>query len=112
MTRFRRTIAATTLAAAAVMAGAGGASASDHSEHDAVVRQVLSAQCDDATTQFGAVNYNLGPVCIDFGSDDGRGEARGRAIQSDQDRKNAACNSDVSQFGAVNYNRGPVCIRF
>ncbi|MCZ4103515.1 MULTISPECIES: hypothetical protein [Streptomyces] len=115
MMGFRKAVAATAFAAAAVMAGAGTASASDYSpygEHDVMVRHVLSAQCNDASTQFGKVNYNQGPVCIDFGSEDGRGQEMGRGTESDQDTMNAACNSAVTQFGKVNYNQGPVCIRF
>ncbi|QNA77596.1 hypothetical protein C8250_042740 [Streptomyces sp. So13.3] len=115
MMGFRRAIAATALAAAAVMAAAGAASASDYSEygeHAAMGQHVLSAQCNDATTQIGAVNYNQGPVCIDFGSHHGQGEEMSRALKSDQDLMNAACNSSVTQIGVVNYNQGPVCIRF
>ncbi|MFD9392266.1 hypothetical protein ACFWBB_16545 [Streptomyces sp. NPDC060000] len=105
MMSFRRAVTATALAVAAVTASAGVASAYDqHAEH--YQHEVLDAQCNDVTSQFGAVNVNQGPVCIDFGS--GNGEYQ----ESGQDETSAACNSAVTQIGWVNVNQGPVCIRF
>ncbi|MEU0054224.1 hypothetical protein ABZ299_34470 [Streptomyces sp. NPDC006184] len=61
----RRAVVATALAAAAVLAGSGVASAGDDSGDDAV-QHVLDARCNDFVTQFGLINVNQGPVCIDF----------------------------------------------
>ncbi|OQD52074.1 hypothetical protein BM536_036210 [Streptomyces phaeoluteigriseus] len=105
MMSFRRAVTATALAVAAVSVSAGAASAYDQpAEHYPL--EVLNAQCNDATNQFGAVNVNQGPVCIDFGSDNGEYK------ESSQNETSAACNSAVTQIGWVNVNQGPVCIRF
>ncbi|MEU8648798.1 hypothetical protein [Streptomyces sp. NPDC048737] len=110
MMSFRRAVTATALAVAAVTASAGVASAygqdTEHHRSDGITQEVLNAQCNDLTSQFGAVNVNQGPVCIDFGSGDG--EYR----ESDTGETSIACNSAVTQIGLVNVNQGPVCIRF
>ncbi|MGY1502644.1 hypothetical protein ACW4TU_39695 [Streptomyces sp. QTS52] len=86
-------------------ASAGGASAYDqHAEYSQ--QEVLDVQCNDVTSQFGAVNVNQGPVCIDFGSDNGEYQ------ESSKDETGITCDSAVTQVGLVNVNQGPVCIRF
>ncbi|NEB95819.1 hypothetical protein [Streptomyces bauhiniae] len=67
MMLFRKTVAATALAAAAVIAGSGMASAADYRGGDEEMSQ--SFQCNDIfqyTAQYGAVNFNQGPICINF----------------------------------------------
>jgi hypothetical protein len=105
MLSFRKTFAGVALAAAAVMAGPGIAVASDHFERGE--GPAPYGQCNDFTTQFGAVNVNQGPVCIDFDSLDEAGEDKG----GDDDR-GFDCNAAVTQVGLVNANQGPVCIDF
>ena len=61
--------------------------------------------CNDSTTQFGAVNVNQGPVCVDFGPLGEAGESKGGDV-------NFSCNSAVTQAGLINVNQGPVCIDF
>ncbi|GAA2960472.1 MULTISPECIES: hypothetical protein [Streptomycetaceae] len=115
MMSFRRAVAAAALTAAAVLASAGAASAYDQTEYHQLgdtPQVVLHAHCNDLTTQFGAVNVNQGPVCIDFGSDDGESQMRSRGAESGDIEVHAACNSAVTQVGLVNVNQGPVCIRF
>lgn len=65
---FRKTVAATALAAAAVLAGSGMASAADYRGGDEEMSS-LHFQCNDIfqyTAQYGAVNFNQGPICINF----------------------------------------------
>ncbi|RPK93701.1 MULTISPECIES: hypothetical protein [Streptomyces] len=104
MLSFRKTFAAVALAAAALMTGPGIASANDYSERgEAPTRYV---QCNDFTTQHGAVNVNQGPVCVDFGSSHRQeGHMHGGGM-------NFSCNAAVKQFGVVNVNQGPVCVKF
>jgi hypothetical protein len=105
MLSFRKTFASVALAAAAVMAGPGIAAASDHSERGE--GPALYGQCNDFTTQLGAVNLNQGPVCIDFGSSGEADENTGG-----DDGMGFNCNAGVTQVGLINLNQGPVCIRF
>ncbi|MCX4997167.1 hypothetical protein OHA09_06005 [Streptomyces longwoodensis] len=65
MLSFRKTFAAVALAAAAVMAGPGIAVGGDHSQRGEGAAASYE-QCNDFTTQLGAVNVNQGPVCINF----------------------------------------------
>ncbi|MFI9155459.1 hypothetical protein [Streptomyces sp. NPDC053367] len=104
MLSFRKTFASVALAAAAVMAGPGIAAASDHSERGE--GPALHGQCNDFTTQLGALNVNQGPVCIDFGSSGEAGQTGG------DDGTSFNCNAAVTQVGLINVNQGPVCIRF
>ncbi|WP_411070598.1 hypothetical protein [Streptomyces sp. cmx-4-25] len=64
MLSFRKTFVAVALTATAVMAGSGIASADDQSGRGE--ESSFYGQCNDFTTQIGAVNVNQGPVCIDF----------------------------------------------
>ncbi|MFF6804014.1 hypothetical protein [Streptomyces sp. NPDC012616] len=105
MLSFRKTFAGVALAAAAVMAGPGIASANDHSERGE--GPAPYGQCNDFTTQLGVVNVNEGPVCIDFGPLDEAGEKKGGGGDVNFD-----CNAAVTQVGLVNVNQGPVCIDF
>jgi hypothetical protein len=105
MLSFRKTFAGVALAAAAVMAAPGVASANDHSERGE--GPALHGQCNDFTTQLGLVNVNQGPVCIDFGPLHEAGEVKGGGGDMSFD-----CNSAVTQVGLVNVNQGPVCIDF
>ncbi|MDQ0577956.1 hypothetical protein [Streptomyces rishiriensis] len=105
MLSFRTTFAGVALAAAAVMAGPGIASANDHSERGE--GPAPYGQCNDFTTQLGAVNVNQGPVCINFGPLDEAGENKGGG-----DDTNFDCNAAVTQVGLVNVNEGPVCVDF
>ncbi|MGW9448648.1 hypothetical protein [Streptomyces sp. NPDC055632] len=106
MLSFRKTFAAVALTAAAVMAGPGIASADDHSGRGEEPSSY--GQCNDFTTQVGAVNVNQGPVCIDFGSLYEEDENKG----GDGGDVNFNCNAAVTQVGLVNVNQGPVCIDF
>ncbi|WP_051716195.1 hypothetical protein [Streptomyces bikiniensis] len=104
MLSFRKTFVAVALAATAVMAGSGVASADHH-----LARGEESAPhglCNDFTTQVGAVNVNQGPVCIDFGPLDEAGENRGGG------EMDLTCNGAATQVGLINVNQGPVCIEF
>ncbi|MFD4034411.1 hypothetical protein ACFWVP_28850 [Streptomyces sp. NPDC058637] len=104
MPSFRKTFAAVALAAAALMTGPGIASANDYSELGQ--EPTLYAQCNDFTTQLGAVNFNQGPVCVDFGSSyEQEGHNNGGGM-------NFSCNAAVTQYGLVNFNQGPVCVKF
>ncbi|MFD3334638.1 hypothetical protein ACFWV1_18560 [Streptomyces sp. NPDC058700] len=103
MLSFRKTFTALALASAALMAGSGIASANDYSERGA--EPTHSAQCNDFTTQLGVVNYNQGPVCVDFGSSYGQEDKNGGGLDF-------SCNGAVTQLGVVNFNKGPVCVRF
>ncbi|MFJ7148906.1 hypothetical protein ACIQVT_11960 [Streptomyces sp. NPDC100445] len=105
MLPFRKTFAAVALAAAAVMAGPGIAAASDYSERGE--GPAPYGQCNDFTTQLGAVNVNQGPVCVNFDSPDEVGENKGG-----DDDMGFDCNDFTTQLGAVNVNQGPVCIDF
>ncbi|MEU3297418.1 hypothetical protein ABZ722_34435 [Streptomyces longwoodensis] len=105
MLSFRKTFAAVALAAAAVMAGPGIAAASDHSERGE--EPASYGQCNDFTTQLGAVNVNQGPVCINFDSLFEADENKGGDDDGGFD-----CNAAVTQVGLVNVNQGPVCINF
>ncbi|MET9932734.1 MULTISPECIES: hypothetical protein [unclassified Streptomyces] len=107
MLSFRKTFAAVALAAAAAMAGPGIASADDHSGRGEEPSPY--GQCNDFTTQVGAVNVNQGPVCIDFGSLNDEDENKGGDGSGET---NFDCNAAVTQVGLVNVNQGPVCIDF
>ncbi|WP_202513346.1 MULTISPECIES: hypothetical protein [unclassified Streptomyces] len=111
MMSFRKAVAAAALTAAAVMASAGAAVACGSCESTEQVRNEITAHCNDASTQIGAINFNQGPVCIDFASHDSQTDAT-RGMTHHTNVMNAACNSAVTQIGAINYNHGPVCIRF
>ncbi|MGA5638405.1 hypothetical protein ACPCTN_06665 [Streptomyces cinereoruber] len=104
MLSFHKTFVAVALAATAVMAGPGIASADHHLERGE--ESAPYGLCNDFTTQVGAVNVNQGPVCIDFGPLDEAGESKGGG---DMD---LACNGAVTQVGLINVNQGPVCIEF
>ncbi|MEV7084032.1 hypothetical protein AB0N88_36680 [Streptomyces sp. NPDC093516] len=105
MLSLRTTFAGVALAAAAVMAGPGIASADDHSVRGE--GPAVNGQCNDLTTQLGVVNVNQGPVCIDFGPlyEVGENKNGGGNV-------NFNCNAAVTQVGVVNVNQGPVCIDF
>ncbi|MFJ4341632.1 MULTISPECIES: hypothetical protein [unclassified Streptomyces] len=105
MLSFRKTLASVALAAAAVLAGSGVASADHHLERGD--ESASYGVCNDLTTQIGAVNVNQGPVCIDFGSLEEAGESKGG-----DDDMGFACNAAVTQVGLINVNQGPVCIDF
>ncbi|MET9931026.1 MULTISPECIES: hypothetical protein [unclassified Streptomyces] len=104
MLSFRKTFASVALAAAAVLAGSGVASADHHLERGD--DSAPHGLCNDFTTQIGAVNVDQGPVCIDFGPLEEAGESRG------DDGMGFACNAAVTQVGLINVNQGPVCIDF
>jgi hypothetical protein len=105
MLSFRKTFVGVALAAAAVLAGPGIASADDHSGRGE--GPAFHGQCNDFTTQLGAVNVNQGPVCVDFGPLEEAGEYKGGGGDMNFD-----CNAAVTQAGLVNVNQGPVCIDF
>lgn len=105
MLSFRKTFAAVALTTAAVMASPGIASANDRSERSEEPSHY--GQCNDFTTQAGAVNANQGPVCVDFGPLYDEHENK-----SGDGDMNFNCNAAVTQVGWVNANQGPVCIDF
>ncbi|MEU4878352.1 hypothetical protein [Streptomyces sp. NPDC021608] len=107
----RKGVAATALAAAAVLTGSGVAFAGGGSGDD-MVQQVLDARCNDFTTQEGLINVNQGPVCIDFGSADAGARTTGSADDEGEGQGTLTCNSFVEQYGLINVNEGPVCIQF
>lgn len=111
MMGIRTAVAATVLAAAAVLAGSGVASAGEGSGDD-VVQQVLDARCNDFTSQVGLINVNQGPVCIDFGSAEAGAQSTGRTYDDGEGQSTLSCNSFVQQYGLINVNEGPVCIKF
>ncbi|WP_307122927.1 hypothetical protein [Streptomyces sp. B1I3] len=107
----RQVVAATALAAAAVLAGSGVASAGDGSG-DGMVQNVLTARCNDFTTQEGLINLNQGPVCVDFDSNNAGTQKTDDTDDNYGGEITASCNSFVNQYGLINVNQGPVCVDF